>query len=949
MTDRAKVGTHEVISPLTPAGPLIEYGIVFQLRPYQRNLLCRVQYALAANPKSRLMLQLPTGGGKTVIAGALLADWLQNGRRAVWLTHRKELAEQTRGMLTNAGVSAIANVNWTSGDDAPTMARGVVILMAQTVGRRAARHLHRHSGLDPESRGGVWNRYHANDLLVIDEAHHAAADGWTRAMRQWPGPIVGMTATPWRLSEKEGFDHLFDDLLCGPQTADLQALDEPALCQAQVVIPPPEQRIAGGAVDRTGDYTEAGIAQANRDRPDIMTAGALAFWQKHAAYPLNNHRQTIAYAVSVDHARNLAAVFNDDGIPAAVILGDTNREERDKAIAGFRDGDIKILVNVIVATEGFDLPDASCVIIARPTMSLALYLQMVGRGLRPKPDGGDCLILDLAANSERHGLPEDNREWSLKPRGASGTGVAPIVWCPTEWCDVASRASSHHCRGCGYSFGKDCDRCGRWRSYRSRWQYETHCGDAHQHVCDLCHIDAHIQAHLPVAPPLNELVGLYSPEDEMTFPSDVEIDDDLANRLSALLGELLESERQSIVGAGNGRREELRQLIDWRELVLADDEELDAVFEEYIATLPETERPENRVQKRRMFNDWETNLKSELAGWQNEMTELENRAVDKQAVFNSARSKAAYLLRREAQAASLLPANVDNYDLSNSDGVAFAQPPTTSNRPHQNFVNQQNDAFRTASNDAWYSLDTLGAILPITGRPSAVRFPDSRVVNVKNGQDMYREVVEWFIDAGHFDDGVVDYQLSRLMKLPPRPSRPTAKQLSNGMWLEANRKVDQMLEYCRRFAQVCGIDPSQFYVQIVGGATPSVVASGHNASPATPPSRPEPKRFYIDPNHGGIFAQCDVYSAKKIVVLEDSTASKHPISAKGFPNWRKMKDRLVANGVLVDDGQLYKFAIDHELTSPAAVAAMVLSHPQDGRRKLRDARGIPFDHYYPRD
>ena len=524
---------------------------MLQLRPYQQSLLRQAQDALAADPNARLMLQLPTGGGKTVIAGALLADWLQNGRKAVWLTHRKELAEQTRRMLTDAGVSAITNVNWTPGEDAPAMAGGAVILMAQTVGRRIARLPHCHSRLDPESRGGVWNRYHANDLLIIDEAHHTAADGWTRAVRQWPGPIVGMTATPWRLSEKEGFDHLFGSLLCGPQTADLQSLG--SLCEAQVFIPPPEQRVAGGAVDRTGDYTEAGIEQANRDRPDIMTAGALAFWQKHAA-----DRQTIAYAISVDHAHNLAAVFNDAGMPAPVILGDTNREERDKAIAGFRNGSIKILVNVIVATEGFDLPDASCIIIARPTMSLALYLQMVGRGLRPKPDAGDCLILDLAANAVTHGLPEDNREWSLKPRGTSGTGVAPIVWCPTEWCDVASPASSHHCRGCGYSFGKDCNRRGRWRSYRSRWRYEKHCGDAHQLVCDLCHIDAHIQAHLPIAPPLDELVDLYAPEDEMTFPSDVEIDDDLANRLSALFQELLEAERQSIVGVDDARREELR-------------------------------------------------------------------------------------------------------------------------------------------------------------------------------------------------------------------------------------------------------------------------------------------------------------------------------------------------------------------------------------------------------
>ena len=741
------------------------------LRPYQQHLLRQVQNSLADDPKARLMLQLPTGGGKTVIAGALLANWLQDGRKAVWLTHRKELAEQTRGMLTNAGVSAITNVNWTTGEDAPAMAGGAVILMAQTVGRRTARRQ-------------VWNRYHADDLLVIDEAHHAAADGWTRAMQQWPGPIVGMTATPWRLSEKEGFNHLFDDLLCGPQTADLQSLD--SLCEAQVFIPPPEQRISGGVVDRTGDYTEAGIEQANRDRPDIMTAGALAFWQKHA-----NDRPTIAYAVSVDHAHNLAAVFNDAGIPAAVILGDTKPEERNKAIAGFRDGSVKVLVNVIVATEGFDLPDASCIIIARPTMSLALYLQMIGRGLRPKPDGGDCLILDLAANSVTHGLPEDYREWSLEPRGTQKAGEAPIVVCPL--CETASPAASHNCRVCGYSFGKDCDRCGRWRAHK-RWQYEAHCGDAHQWVCDLCHIDAHIQAHLPVAPPLDELVDLYDPEDEVTFPSDVEIDDDLANRLSALLTELLESERRSIAGADDARRSELRRLIEDREAVLNDDNELDKLFSQHTATLPYSP---SRVQERRIFGTWEDNLRSESVHWQKELAELEKRPVDTQAIFDSARSKTMHLLRRGAENTNLLP------NLQTAPSTTHIFNPFDDEPNIQDFVHQ------------------------------AQQTPDGK-----------------------------------------------------------------------------------------------------------------PKRFYIGPNRAGIFAECDVYSAKKIVVLAGSTANKREI--KGWPMWRKRQEKLIADGVLVDDDQHYKFAQDYEFTSPSGVGGIVLASPVNGRQNLKDANGIPFAQYYPK-
>ena len=600
-----------------------------KLRPYQQDLLRQVHDALSADAKARVMMQLPTGGGKTIIAGALLANWLTGGRKAVWLTHRKELAEQTCKMLTDAHISAMTDVNWTPGTDAPAMSQGAVILMAQTVGRRTAKR-------------EVWDRYNADDLMVIDEAHHAAAEGWERAMKQWPGRILGMTATPWRLSKKEGFEHLFGALICGPQVVELQ--NDNWLCDAQTLLPPSEQRIIGGEVDRTGDYTESGIERANQNHPDVLTAGVLAFWQNHAV-----DRPTIAYAVSVDHAHNLTNVFNDAGIPAAVILGDSKREERDKAIDGFRDGTIKVLVNVIVATEGFDLPDASCIAIARPTMSLALYLQMVGRGLRPKDD--NCLILDLTANSVSHGLPEEYRVWSLEPRAEQFSGEAPVVWCPE--CETVSPAASHHCRNCGYPFGKDCGRCGKWRAWK-RWQFEDSCGDAHELVCDLCHIDAHIQAHLPVTEPLDELIDVYEDtEDNMTEYTP--IDDGYGNRLSALLKELLEAERQSVMEADEMRCAELCRLIEQREMELANEVELEGLFESYLTALPIDERPTNNPQKWRMYGDWEDDLKSELTGWKKELTELENRPVDKNLIFDSAHNKVMHLLQREAQIADLLP------------------------------------------------------------------------------------------------------------------------------------------------------------------------------------------------------------------------------------------------------------------------------------------------------
>ena len=490
------------------------------LRDYQEDLLCKVESYLDANDKARVMMQLPTGGGKTVIAGHLLQRRLGNGRKAVWLTHRRELAEQTCGMLTEAGVDAMT-VHWKPGTDAPAMSGGAVILMAQTVSRRTAKML-------------VWNEYDSNDIMVIDEAHRAAAKGWKRAMRQWPGPVVGMTATPWRLSEKERFDHLFDDLICGPQIADLQSCDW--LCGAKVFMPHPDGSIYGGVVGSTGDYTKSGIESANSGR-NIMTAGALEYWQERA-----RDRQTIVYAVSKKHARNIVQVFRNAGFSTEVILGNTDSEERRKTIAKFRVGGIQVLVNVAVATEGFDLPDASCVLITRPTLSLALFMQMVGRGLRPKDDGGDCLILDLTANSLTHGLPQDSREWSLEPRDKLPAGEAPVVRCPE--CGGVNYAASHHCQYCGEPFGKDCLRCGKWRSDKD-WWYENDCGDKHDLVCDRCHNDAHIQNNLP------PLWGLEPYDDElMPGIANAKIDLDIATEMRGVMRDFLARELQEAEESG---------------------------------------------------------------------------------------------------------------------------------------------------------------------------------------------------------------------------------------------------------------------------------------------------------------------------------------------------------------------------------------------------------------
>ena len=183
--------------------------------------------------------------------------------------------------------------------------------------------------------------------------------------------------------------------------------DDGYLARSRVYVPSAENRIIGKEI-RQGEYTPTGIERAN-DRV-IMTTMAVDFWQNKAA-----GRQTVAYAVSKGHADNLVKAFTDRGISAVAILSDTSQDKREKAIADFKNGNLTTLVNVAVATEGFDLPDASCVMMTRPTKSLALYLQMVGRGLRRKDDGGTAWSWIWPAMPMNTACPKPNANGRLPP------------------------------------------------------------------------------------------------------------------------------------------------------------------------------------------------------------------------------------------------------------------------------------------------------------------------------------------------------------------------------------------------------------------------------------------------------------------------------------------------------------------------------------------------------
>ena len=452
-----------------------------ELRGYQIDWVAEIDERLRAAPAARVMGQMPTGGGKTVSACAVIEHWLAERPQANvwWVTHRKELIDQSAAALAAEGVATIAGhaTSWPPGQGRPFGA-GVIVTSPLVLRNRR--------GL----AGGT-----EDDLLVLDEAHHAAAQTWTDLLKAHPGPALGLTATPWRLSRKEGFEGLFSELVTGPQTSDLIAAG--ALSGFQMFGPPLGGTIAGEAEDKnsTGEFSEGKVYR--RYSPTVLLDNAYDLWMRYGG-PC---RQTLVYALTVVHAENIVELWRSRGKTADLITAETPAAQRDAVMRDYRAGAIETLVNVGIATEGFDIPAIGCVLVLRPTASLALYLQMMGRGLRPDPtgDGRLALLLDMTDNPHRLGRPDVNREWSLSARGdptaAAGAEVSKTCWAgyvqgdpeASDPCMAINPAGAHVCVDCGAPFGEVCPFCGSFRSWASWLPGADRCesclkGEAHAHL-----------------------------------------------------------------------------------------------------------------------------------------------------------------------------------------------------------------------------------------------------------------------------------------------------------------------------------------------------------------------------------------------------------------------------------------------------------------------------------
>lgn len=371
---------------------------MYKLRDYQAEIINKIQNSMLTGHR-RIIVQSPPRTGKTVVMSEIARRATVKNRRVLFLIHRKEVLEQANATFKEQGV------------DFDLLTSGMV----QTLTRRV-------------------NKLDAPHLILVDEAHHALSKSYRRILDKFKNAYVLLfTATPVRLG-REQLDQVADDIVLGKSIKELTAAG--FLAPFRYYQPPAGFNQSKLKLSSTGDYTNKSITSALQS---CLYGDLVSHYKRLAA-----GKQAVCYCHSIDAAKHAAAEFNKNGIAAAEVDGTTPRSERDELVKKFRDGAIKVMVNVNLFTEGVDLPDVDVVILARPTSSLSLYLQFAMRCLNPRR-GKVAVIIDHANNVEKFGYPDSERNWlqlvktGAKTRKNAETDNFNIVTCETCFAVLESR------------------------------------------------------------------------------------------------------------------------------------------------------------------------------------------------------------------------------------------------------------------------------------------------------------------------------------------------------------------------------------------------------------------------------------------------------------------------------------------------------------------------------
>lgn len=370
-----------------------------KLRPYQVEMKQNV-FKEWQNGNKSVMMQMPTGTGKTMLFASIIKDLWDNSydkrnmKRFLVLVHRKELVEQVQKTLYDK--YGLAHGTIQSGKRDNEMYH-IQVAMVQTLAR--------------EKRLNKW-KDNEFDFIICDEAHHILADSYQKIRKAFPEAyLLGVTATPYRLN-KQPFTDTFDVLVRSKPISwfikdgylsEYEYYSIEATSKLQL-------EIDNLKIDSTGDYSDKAMTNALDNRK--IRAKVVKTWLEHA-----NGKKTIVYTINKEHNQNLCQEFIKIGYKCVAIDSDTPKEERDNYVNQFRKGEITIICNVNIFSEGFDCPDVECIQLARPTTSLSMYLQQVGRGLRISKNKEKTIFLDNIGLYNRFGLPSANRQWQYHFEG----------------------------------------------------------------------------------------------------------------------------------------------------------------------------------------------------------------------------------------------------------------------------------------------------------------------------------------------------------------------------------------------------------------------------------------------------------------------------------------------------------------------------------------------------